>query len=458
MDKSNKSLLIVHSCGRRNIIVEAENIQILPDPKTVLKIYIDKLKSASSDIKLVYPTVNAFYRHRSVGIIEILRNLAETSKVKVRVLLPWTRFDKKYDTEIRAHFGNRIEVKKLDKKAESTSTFVVIDKKLALVMELKDDSKDSIEEAIAYALLTTSKHITLSYVSMFNTLWRQSELNELIAEQNLELKLKNQELSQRQIELQESFQYLAEVNKDLTAANMKIQAHDKVQTEFINVAAHELRTPIQAIIGYCEMIESLPERSKDYIVRLKRNAERLYGLTSDILDATKIEIGTLTMKMTDFNLTETIDEVIKDMRKKAYVVYKKSGAVDNLIPNIMFSEKNPLFIRADKDRIIQVLSNLLDNAMKFSEGEAISISLIRSNSKKEVNIAVEDKGRGIDPEIYPVLFEKFTTKSARGTGLGLFIAKNIVQAHGGKIAAMNNKNNQGATFLFSLPLPDGQVR
>jgi signal transduction histidine kinase len=440
------------------MMIEAEKIQILPEPKTFLKTYIDKLKSASSDIDLVFPTVNAFYRHRSIGIIEILRDLAEAYKVKVRVLLPWARFDKKYDAEIRAHFGNRIEFKKLDKKAESTATFVVIDKKLALVMELKDDSKNCIEEAIAYALLTTSKHITLSYVSMFNTLWRQSELNEFIAEQNLELKLKNQELSRRQVELQESFQYLAKVNKDLTAANLKIQAHDKVQTEFINVAAHELRTPIQAIIGYCEMIESLPERSKDYIARLKRNAERLYGLTSDILDATKIDIGTLTMKMTDFNLTETIDEVIKDMRKKAYVVYKKSGAVDNLIPNIMFSEKNPLFIRGDRDRIIQVLSNLLDNAMKFSEGEAISISLIGSNSKKEVNIAVEDRGSGIDPEIYPVLFEKFTTKSARGTGLGLFIAKNIVQAHGGNIVGMNNKNNQGATFFITLPLSDGQVR
>lgn len=458
MDKSNKSLLIVHLCGRRNMIVEAEKIQILSEPKTVLKIYIDKLKSASSNINLVYPTVNAFNRHRNIGVIEILRDLAETSNVKVRVLLPWTRFDKKYGTEIRAHFGNLIEFKILDRKAESTATIVVIDKKLALVMELKDDSKNSIEEAIAYALLTTSKYITLSYISMFNTLWRQSELNEFITEQNLELKMKNEELSQHQTELQESFQYLAEVNKDLTAANLKIQAHSKVQTEFINVAAHELRTPTQAIIGYCEMIESLPERSKDYIARLKRNAERLYGLTSDILDATKIEIGALTMKMTHFNLTETIDEVIYDIRKKAYLVYKESGAVDNLIPNIKFSEKRPLFIQADRDRIIQVLSNLLDNAIKFSEGEAISISLIMNDSKNEVNIAVEDRGGGIDPEIYPVLFEKFTTKSARGTGLGLFIAKNIVQAHGGKITGMNNKNSQGATFSFSLPFSDGQPR
>jgi signal transduction histidine kinase len=271
------------------------------------------------------------------------------------------------------------------------------------------------------------------------------------------LKLKNEELIQRQTELQESFQYLAEINKELNAANLKIEAHDKVQTEFINVAAHELRTPTQAIIGYCEMMDMLPERSKEYITRLKRNAERLYALTSDILDATKIEMGTLTMKKSDFNLTETINEVIKDMRKKAYVLHKESGAVDNLVPNFRFSEKRPFFIHADKHRIIQVLSNLLDNAIKFSEGEVISITLLRNNSKNELNIAVEDRGRGIDPEIYPLLFEKFTTKSIRGTGLGLFIAKKIVQAHGGKILGMNNKNSQGATFLFSLPLFDDLV-
>lgn len=441
----------------RRMTLQPEIMQILPDSKTVLKVYKEKLKSASRDINLIYPTINAYYRHRNSGIFEILRNLAEDSKVKVRVLLPWVRFDKKYDTEIRAHFGNLIEFKILDKKAESTATVVVIDKKLALIMELKDDTKDSLEEAIAYALLTTSKHITLTYISMFNTLWRQSELNESIAEQNLELKMKNEELIQHQTELQESFQYLAEVNKELDAANLKIEAHDKVQTEFINVAAHELRTPTQAIIGYCEMIDMLPERSKEYITRLKRNAERLYALTSDILDATKIEMGTLTMKKSDFNLTETINEVIKDMRKKAYVLHKESGAVDNLVPNIRFSEKRPFFIHADKHRIIQVLSNLLDNAIKFSEGEVISITLLRNNSKNELNIAVEDRGRGIDPEIYPLLFEKFTTKSIRGTGLGLFIAKKIVQAHGGKILGMNNKNSQGATFLFSLPLFDDLV-
>jgi two-component system, OmpR family, sensor histidine kinase VicK len=441
----------------RRMTLQGEIMQILPDSKTILKIYKEKLKSASRDINLIYPTINAYYRHRNSGIFEILRNLAKDSNVKVRVLLPWVRFDKKYDTEIRAHFGNLIEFKILDKKAESTATVVVIDKKLALIMELKDDTKDSIEEAIAYALLTTSKHITLSYISMFNTLWHQSELNEFIAIQNLELKLKNEELIQHQTELQESFQYLAEVNKELNAANLKIEAHDKVQTEFINVAAHELRTPTQAIIGYCEMMDMLPERSKEYITRLKRNAERLYTLTSDILDATKIEMGTLTMKKSDFNLTETINEVIKDMRKKAYILHKESGAVDNLVPNIRFSEKRPFFIHADKHRIIQVLSNLLDNAIKFSEGEVISITLLRNNSKNELNIAVEDRGRGIDPEIYPLLFEKFTTKSIRGTGLGLFIAKKIVQAHGGKILGMNNKNSQGATFLFSLPLFDDLV-
>jgi signal transduction histidine kinase len=430
---------------------ELIGIEIIQDTTEILKTYKEMLTTSINDISLVYPTVNAIFRHRRNGIFELIKEHSKSSGVKVRVLLPLPKFNKEIDKEISSQLGNHIEFRALDKRAESTATFVVVDKKAALVMELKDDTKDSFNEAIGFAIFSDSKHIVSSYSSIFDTLWHQTELNEQILQQNLELQRKNQELTQLDLELRQSVKALAESNKKLQVANIELDTHDKIQTEFINVAAHELRTPTQSIIGYCEMIEMLPERSKEYIERLRRNAERLYTLTSDILDATKIEAGTLRMNMTHFNLTETINEVVNDMRKKTYAMHKEVD-IDNIIPNIEFSENRPLFVRADKDRIIQVLSNLLDNAIKFGDHGAITIILDKNNSINKVTVSVMDTGKGIDPEIYPRLFEKFVTRSNKGTGLGLFISKNIVQAHGGTMVAENNSKSSGATFSFSLPI------
>jgi two-component system, OmpR family, sensor histidine kinase VicK len=430
---------------------ELAGIEIIQDTTDILKTYKKMLMTSISEISLVYPTVNAVFRHRRNGIFELIRERSKRSAVKVRVLLPLPEFNDEMDSEIRGQFANLIQFRALDKRVESTATFVVVDKKAALVMELRDDSKNSFSEAIGFAIFSNSIHIVSSYSSIFDTLWHQTELNEQILQQNLILQRKNEELTQLELELRQSIEALADSNKKLETANIELNNYAKIQTEFINVAAHELRTPTQSIIGYCEMIEMLPERSKEYIERLRRNADRLYTLTSDILDATKIEAGTLRMNMTHFNLTETINEVVKDMRKKTFAMHKDVD-MDNMIPNIEFSENHPLFIHADKDRIIQVVSNLLDNAIKFGEDGAISIGLHRNNTENEVTVKIIDSGRGIDPEIYPRLFEKFVTKSNKGTGLGLFISKNIIHAHGGSMFGRNNSNNHGATFSFSLPM------
>jgi two-component system sensor histidine kinase VicK len=116
-----------------------------------------------------------------------------------------------------------------------------------------------------------------------------------------------------------------------------------------------------------------------------------------------------------------------------------------------------IFVQADKRRITQVISNLLSNALKFTNEGTISISLGRKkddndNNKDYVVISVRDTGQGIGPEIFPKLFSKFATTSTTGTGLGLFISKGIIEAHGGKIWAENNPDGKGATFAFSIPI------
>jgi signal transduction histidine kinase len=267
--------------------------------------------------------------------------------------------------------------------------------------------------------------------------------------QNVELQKKNIELAHLYSDLEKSFEALCEINKKLRESNERLEKNNKAQTEFINIAAHELRTPTQSIIGYCELLEISPERSKQYLERLARNADRLYTLISDLLDATRIDIGILNLNNADFNLTEAIHEVVDEIRKK--LSRNKNADVDKIKPNIQLAlPSHPLVVHADKDRIAQVLSNLLDNAIKFTNSGTITVSakLCSSNLFK---VSVKDSGKGIDPEIHPKLFQKFATKSDRGVGLGLFISKSIVEAHGGSIFGKNNKVGSGATFSFTLP-------
>ena len=211
-----------------------------------------------------------------------------------------------------------------------------------------------------------------------------------------------------------------------------------------------MRTPTQSIIGYCEMLSMYPENSEDYLTRLARNADRLYTLISDLLDVTRIEIGILKLAKDDYNLIDITREAVNDMKRKTYLAIKKNDKV-KVKPIIkLMHPLHPIIINADKQRITQVLFNLLDNAVKFTNSGTINVS-IKRDVKNFVRISVKDNGKGISAQIQPKLFEKFTTMSDTGIGLGLFISKKIISAHGGSISGKNNKNGRGATFSFTLP-------
>ena len=193
------------------------------------------------------------------------------------------------------------------------------------------------------------------------------------------------------------------------------------------------------------------QKELEYVEIIKRNAERLHNLASDILDVTKIEAGMLQLQLSKFNLTEIINETINDKIVKANAMTKGSDGNKN-IPTINFEPTHPIFVTADKDKIVRVLYNLLDNAMKFTPSGEIKITLNEDHSTNKITIRIKDTGTGIDSEIYPKIFQKFITRSMKGTGLGLYISKNLVEAHGGDINAENNEGGPGATFSFSLPL------
>ena len=243
----------------------------------------------------------------------------------------------------------------------------------------------------------------------------------------------------------------------LERSNEQLKKHDKMQQEFINITAHELRTPTQSIIGYVEMIKSFPERTSTYLQPIERNTQRLYRLIQDILDITKIESGSLKLKKTTFDMNEKINNVIRDLTPKKKV---NDDNTNQSVKFIFQPTKEPIRVFADKERIYQIISNLIKNALKFipSTDGKIEITLEevkeKNDNKKEfVSVKIKDNGKGIDEEVLPRLFEKFASKTELGgTGLGLYLSKNIVEAHGGKIWGKNNNNGSGAEFGFTIPL------
>jgi signal transduction histidine kinase/uncharacterized protein YcfL len=259
------------------------------------------------------------------------------------------------------------------------------------------------------------------------------------------------EVNTRTGELKNTNISLMRSNELLEEANEQLKVHDKMQKEFINIAAHELRTPIMPILGEVEIIEEdLDPKTKtvkveeEQIQLIIRNAKRLDRLASDILDVTKIESNSLKLEKVYFNLNDVLSNSIRDIQNQV-----SSGDIGT--KNIkIFYEPVDIKVSGDKERINQVVSNLLSNALKFTDEGFIKIKM--ENTKNSVMISVEDTGSGIHPEIFPRLFCKFATKSDKGTGLGLYISKNIIDAHGGRIWAQNNRSGIGATFFFSLPL------
>ena len=239
----------------------------------------------------------------------------------------------------------------------------------------------------------------------------------------------------------------------------KLKKSDKMKDEFINVAAHELRTPIQPILSLTEVLRSEikgPQQQELVDVTI-RNAKRLQRLTEDILDVTKIESESLNLKKEVFNLNDVITNTIDDITVN---ILKKSQY--QVEPIILSYQPHDIFIEADKARMTQVISNILNNAVKFTEARLGEVkvgkrrAVININAEKvdggQTIVTIKDTGTGIDAEIMPRLFEKFASKSNQGTGLGLFICKSIVDAHGGKIWAKNSDDgNGGAIFTFTLP-------
>lgn len=254
---------------------------------------------------------------------------------------------------------------------------------------------------------------------------------------------------------------LKERNKLIQNQYEKIKESEKVKDEFINVAAHELRTPIQPILALSIFLSDKRgaiEEYREHIDIIIKNSKRLQKLAEEILDAAKIESRSLNLDLEKFDLGVVISNLIRD---RIPMIGKDNGD-DNIIIRFFSDGKeislksqneqtgNEMVVFADRNRITRVIANILSNSVKFTKNGEIDIIL--QKNKNQIFIKIKDSGPGISREVLPKLFDKFITGSPSGTGLGLYISKNIVEAHGGQIWAENNPSNTGATFTFTLPV------
>ena len=392
--------------------VETEGIEIFQNPAESLRMAFDMIKSAKDEVLRIYPSINALRRQIRIGAIHLFKESLERG-VKVRILIP-------ADEDKIAGLVNEItlmlpqlEIRSLDKSLETSIGILVVDRKKSLIIESRDDTKENYYQAAGLAVYSNSRPIALSYASIFETLWKQAELNEQI---NL--------------------------------YNEQLQVHNKMQQEFINIAAHELRTPIQPILSLSEVLLSKRgniEEYDDFLKGINRNAKRLHRLAENILDVTKIESQSLHLKKHRFSLNDIIQSVLTDYQR----------LVDSSKVRLAMTPNDDIaIVEGDKERLTQVLDNILSNAIKFTEEGKITVTLdlMKEKDKQNVVVSVKDTGSGIDSEILPRLFTRFVTKSDRGTGLGLYISKGIIEAHGGKIWAENNLKEMGVTVNFSLKI------
>jgi two-component system sensor histidine kinase VicK len=404
------------------------SIEIIQNPTYSVRRAYDLIKSAEEEVLRIFSSIPAFRRQVRLGIMHLFKDAVERG-VRVRILIPADHNEViQIVNEVNLVLP-QLDMRSVDKSLQSTVGILVVDRKESLIIETKDDLKDNSYDAAGLAAYSNSKPIALAYASIFDSLWKQTELHQKLSKMYEQLK-----------------------------------THDRMQKEFIDIAAHELRTPIQPILGLTgELLRSnssIDRRSAaeqdELLDVIMRNAKRLHRLADDILDVTKIESESLSLKKEFFNLNDVITNTIDDIMAN---IVKKSQRGDFI--KLVYQPRD-IFIEADKARIAQVISNILNNAVKFTEAKAKEAreggsGIINIDAEKfddgQTLVSIKDTGIGIDPGIMPKLFEKFASKSYQGTGLGLYICKSIIEAHGGKIWAENNNihGQIGSTFTFTLP-------
>ena len=446
---------------------------VFNDYKKAEKKEFEMIREAKKEIQIIYSTASAFHLQEKSGTLELLKEMSnQKENLKINMLVPIDSTVKKSLSLalLTNTTNNNIQIQDIAPSIDIKIKSLVVDSKECLIMEIKKIEEEKTNPPIGFSIYSNSIPTVLSYCSIFEMICNQSILAQ------------------------------------------ELKHEGEIKDDFINTAAHELRTPTQAITGYSEMNDELfdtilqnrqkmtDEELSRIIVKLhehheniSRNASRLNILTNNLLDVARFESnnsGDIILHKEKVDLVKEIDHLIEiEFSHKV----REKGIKMNFINNNLGEH---CWVYSDKLRLNQILVNLIDNAMKFSKrDDSINImikdsddfelnlneteldetnhitengrntsddlTLEKRNSEGErkkiekeeemIYVGISDTGKGISSKILPKLFEKFTTDSDFGTGLGLYITKKLVEAHGGRIWAFNNNDGIGSTFVFSLP-------
>ncbi len=284
-----------------------------------------------------------------------------------------------------------------------------VDKSISLFSEMKSNFEIGTNDAF-FNVISLKDSVIWHNSAIFESLWKQSILENRVLDLSNEL------------------------------AKNNISNHN-----FVRILAHELKNPIQPILGFSDMIQNnkrLNSDQKNELLKIiSRNARKLDILTNNILDYARMENNIFNLNLETFDIVQVSEELLSDYTIQ---INKKNIKLD------LHTSSKKIMVQADKIRIIEVIDNLLSNSIKFTEKGQIAISV--REKPHHVVITVTDTGSGIDEKDHKKLFSKFYTTDKLGTGLGLYISRIIVEKHLGRIEGTNNENGVGSTFTIELPV------
>ncbi|HJT85792.1 MAG TPA: HAMP domain-containing sensor histidine kinase [Nitrososphaeraceae archaeon] len=392
-------------------------LKVIENPEEAIRTAINLIQSAEDEVLLIFSSANGFYRRMVLGDgFLTLQRLQNNTKgnIKLRILTP---FDKKIVNAVSKLMAKGVEIKYLPELLYLTVTFLIVDRKFSMTAELVNDYTDVSAESLGISTFSNSKSTVLYYISMFENLWKQSDLYEKV--QNLYAQLKTTK---------------------------------EAQMQFIQVVAHEIANPTQTILGLADVMFSKNSLDaghlKDLLKMIINNAKKIKFLTYNLLEIARIDNQLLTLNKEEFDLVKLVKDLLKEVRNQI--------GVKKISLNLKCKEDSILLV-ADKLRLNQVILNIINNAIRIIKEEGEIIVFLEKQDNNDVTVRITDNGPGIPFIIKDKIFEKFVTGSKTGTGLGLYICKNIIEKHGGKIWANNNVDNdgretKGSTFTFSIPL------
>ena len=411
--------------------MEPEYFRVINDNEEATKIFTELAKNAQYEILFLLPNDKALTTIDRLGIFDHLIDKCNKridskgqNEFQAKIICPLSDANLNIVNRILQNTSPCNHIRIVNGN-NSSFGIIIVDNKKFLKVELREPEAEQFSETIGLSFYSNSNPSVESYKLFFELLWNERTANE------------------------------------------QFKLSDKMQREFINIAAHELRTPAQSVLGYAELmredITDKQDASRESIDAIHRNAKRLQRLTNNILDVSRIESQTLKLDKEVFDLNDLLSKIVGDYENRTPKDDRNLNNKTKCALHLSYSRSrnngSELIVEGDRDRINQAVSNLMNNAIEFTskKGGIISVTAEKRNvsskdNQAEAIVNVVDSGEGIHHEIIPRLFTKFASRSNSGTGLGLYISKSIVEAHGGRIWAENNSDGIGATFSFSLPM------